>query len=104
VFFKEAQFKDGEPSWLNYLAKNINSKIPVKSGAPKGSYQVIIRFIIDKDGLIISSEPETHWGYGMESEARRVIDKSPRWKPLIMLNEPQNAYRRQPVTFVIEEK
>ena len=104
IFYQEAQFQDGENSWKNYLAKNIKSKVPVKNGAPKGSYQVIIRFIIGVDGSIISAAPETHYGFGMEQEVRRVIENSPAWKPLVMLGKKANAYRRQPITFVVEEK
>lgn len=104
LFYKEAQFQNGESSWKNYLSKNVNSKVPVKNGAPKGAYQVIIRFIIGIDGTVISAEPETHFGYGMEQEARRVIGNSPKWKPMTMLGKTANAYRRQPITFVVEEK
>lgn len=104
IFYQEAQFQDGENSWKNYLSKNMKAKVPVKNGAPKGSYQVIIKFIIGVDGSVISAVPETNYGFGMEQEARRIIENSPAWKPLIMFGKKANAYRRQPITFVVDKK
>lgn len=104
IYFREAQFKEGEQDWKEYLAKKMKAKTPVQRGAPKGSYQVIVRFMIDKEGIVTNATAETHFGYGMELEALRVISNSPKWQPLVILNKAENAYRRQPITFVVEEK
>ncbi|MEJ7627095.1 MAG: energy transducer TonB [Ferruginibacter sp.] len=86
-----------------FLGINIKSKVPIKKEAPNGTYKVIIRFIIDAKGKISGIRPETSLGYGMEDEVMRVIKKSPKWIPAIWLNKPVNAYRRQPLTFVVSE-
>ena len=104
IFSREAAFDGGEKVWIRYLQKNIKAEIPVKRGAPGGTYQVIIRFMVSKDGNIKNAEAETHFGYGMELEALRIIQDSPKWIPAILLNEEINAYRKQPITFMVQEK
>jgi len=104
IYAKEAEFPDGNSAWMRFISKNLNTQVPIKNGAPNGSYQVIVLFMIDKNGEVSYLKPETNHGYGMEEEAMRVIRNSPRWNPLISLGEAKNAYRRQPVTFVVTGK
>lgn len=104
VYAKEAEFPGGSDAWIRFLSKNLNTKVPVKNGAPNGTYQVIILFMINKKGDVTIIKPETNMGYGMEEEAIRVIRNSPRWHPLILLGDFKNAYRRQPVTFLVTDK
>ena len=40
----------------------------------------------------------------MEEEVMRIIKKGPKWIPAMQNGRPVNAYRRQPVTFMVEEK
>ena len=60
--------------------------------------------MIDQNGEVVNLKPETNHGYGMEDEAMKVIRNSPPWNPLISLGKTGNAYRRQPVTFVVTGK
>ncbi len=101
----DAQFPGGMEGWAAYLQKNLDSNIPVKKGAPPGRYRVIIKFAISKDGSLSDFQPETNFGYGMEDEFIRVLKNSPKWQPAILLNgQPANAYKQQPVTFVVDGK
>lgn len=104
IYAKEAEFPDGGNAWLHFVSKNVNTQVPIKNGAPNGTYKVVILFVVDKNGETTNFKPETNHGYGMEEEAIRVLRNSPRWDPLISLGEPKNAYRRQPVTFIVEGK
>ena len=99
----EAEFKGGFEGWRKYLVKSLNSNVPIKNGAPIGEYQVIVRFIVSKTGAISDVEVETAHGYGMEQEVKRIITKGPDWQPAQQNGKPVNAYRRQPVTFVVEQ-
>lgn len=103
TFSKTAEFPGGLEAWQKYLIQNVKTKIPIKRGASKGSYMVIVRFRIGMDGIIYNIEPETNFGFGMEEEVMRVIKKSPKWSPEISFNESTIAYIRQPVTFEITE-
>ncbi|MFL5810467.1 MAG: hypothetical protein ACJ749_13165 [Flavisolibacter sp.] len=104
VYMKEAEFPEGDDAWLAFLSQNLKTNVPVKNNAPAGVYKIVISFVVATNGKVTDIKPETNFGYGMEDEAVRVIKKSPRWKPLILLGETQNAYRRQPITFLVSDK
>jgi len=97
----EAEFPGGSSGWIEYLQKNLKADVPVRKKAPNGTYKVIVRFIVSKDGTISDIQPETDLGYGMEAEVMRVIRKGPKWIPAKQNGRPVNAYRRQPITFVV---
>ena len=99
----EAAFPGGEAAWRRFLEKNLNASTPVDNGAPEGSYQVIVRFIVSKDGSISDVQAESKHGYGMEDEAVKIIKKGPKWTPALQNGRNVNAYRRQPITFVVQE-
>jgi len=40
----------------------------------------------------------------MEEQAINCIKKGPKWKPALQNGRNVNAYRRQPVTYVVEEQ
>ena len=99
----EASFPGGESAWRRYLQNNLDANTPVDNGAPEGTYQVIVRFIVSKDGSISDVVAETSFGHGMESEAVKIIKKGPKWTPALQNGRNVNAYRRQPITFVVAE-
>ena len=100
----DASFPGGERAWANYLRKNLDANVPVDNGAPAGTYTVIVRFIVDKQGNISDVRPMTKHGYGMEDEAVKIIKKGPAWEPAVQNGRKVNAYRSQPITFVVEEQ
>jgi len=99
---KEAYFIGGEKAWARFIAENVNPNVPVKKKAPAGNYTVIIQFIVNKDGTL-DIEPLTNLGYGMEDEVIRVIKKSPLWIPAEQDGKKVRAYRKQPITFNVED-
>ncbi|HEU4861504.1 MAG TPA: energy transducer TonB [Chitinophagaceae bacterium] len=99
----EATFPGGEGAWRKYLEKNLNPNVPVENGAPIGIYTVIVQFIVDKNGKISDLKTLTNFGYGMEQEVLRIIQKGPSWSPASQSKRPVKAYRKQPITFVIED-
>lgn len=98
---KEAEFANGLGGWRKYLERNLNASVPNNNGAPAGTYTVIIKFIVSKNGKVSDVQAETKHGYGMEGEAISTIKKSPDWKPAIQNGKPVNAYRRQPITYLV---
>ena len=100
----EAYFAGGEASWLSYLQQNLNPSVPVDKEAKAGIYTVYIQFVVDIDGKISDVKPLTKHGYGMEAEVMRILRKSPLWIPAIQHGRKVRAYRKQPVTFQIEEE
>ena len=100
----EAQYPGGEASWRKFLEKNLNPSTPVDNGAPAGSYTVWVQFIVDKEGNVSDIRPLTSQGFGMEQEAVRVLKKATKWVPAIQNGRNVKAYRKQPITFVVEEQ
>lgn len=100
----DASYPGGIESWRDFLAKNLNASTPVMNGAPIGRYNVFVQFIVTKDGEIADIKPLTRHGYGMEEEVIRIIKKTGKWNPAIQNGRPVNAYRKQPVTFEVEDE
>ncbi|MBN8667103.1 MAG: energy transducer TonB [Chitinophagales bacterium] len=100
----EASFPGGERAWANYLRKNLDPNVPVDNGAPAGTYTVTVQFIVDKQGNISDVRALSKHGFGMEDEAVKIIKKGPSWEPAVQNGRKVNAYRRQPITFVVEEQ
>lgn len=100
----EAAFPGGQAAWVKYLRNNLNANIANDNAAPAGTYKVIVRFIVSKDGLISDVVAETKLGYGMEDEAVKIIKKGPKWTPALQNGTNVNAYRRQPITFVVADE
>ena len=100
----EAYYPGGTERWLQFLQANLNSNIPIKRKAPVGTYTVYVQFIVDKEGKISDITPLTNHGFGMEEEVIRVLRRSPRWRPAIQDGRKVKAYRKQPITFVVEDE
>lgn len=98
----EAAFPGGEAAWRNYLQKNLNGSVPADNGAGEGTYTVIVKFVVSRDGSLSDISCENDPGFGTCQEAIRVIKKTKNWTPAIQNGRNVNAYRRQPVTFLVE--
>jgi protein TonB len=100
----EASFPGGDGAWRKFLERNLRGDVASEGGAPSGTYTVVVQFVVDKEGNVSDVKALTSHGYGMEDEAVRVIKKGPQWKPAIQNGRNVKAYRRQPITFQIEEQ
>lgn len=99
----EASYPGGQSAWKSFLQHHLNSEVPNNHGAPLGLYTVVVKFVVGTDGNLADIVTETNPGYGMAEEAIRVIKASGKWNPAIQNGKPVNAYRRQPLSFVVEE-
>ena len=100
----EATFSGGERAWRKYLEQNLNPNVPVENGAPIGIYMVVVQFIVDKSGAVSDIKALTNFGYGMEQEVIRIMKQSPVWTPANQNHRTVKAYRKQPITFVVEDE
>jgi len=99
---KDASFPGGNSGWSSFLVKKLAGFNPADNGAPKGRYQVIVRFIVSKEGRISDLEAETNLGFGMEKIVLQLMTESPLWEPAILNGKKVHSYSRQPVSFVID--
>jgi hypothetical protein len=99
-------FPKDSSAWESYLRKNIDTMVPVRNKAKKGTYIVVVRFIITKDGTVSDVVAVTNYGYGMEAEVMRVIKKYSRWgwMPAQQDSKPVFEYHTISFTFVVPKK
>jgi len=76
--------------------------VAADNGAPIGIYTVIAQFIVDKEGNVTDIKALTNYGYGLEQEVLRALKLQTHWNPAMQNGQPVKAYRKQPVTFVME--
>lgn len=98
-----AEYPGGQKAWTKYLEDNIDYDLPIRKGAPVGNYQVIVSFVVEKDGSIIDVRPENDFGYSMTDQAVRAIKTSSKWIPAT-LNGVKVIYRtKYSVIFSVSE-
>ena len=99
-----ASFPGGMDAWRIFLAKNLQmpkqAMNKVKGRKPK-TWQVIVRFIVTRDGELKNFWAETRFGNGLEEEALRVLKLSPNWVPGTHKGKNVNSYFRQPFIFMV---
>jgi len=59
----EASFAGGDAAWRKFLEKNLRGDVASENGAPAGIYNVLVQFIVDKDGSLSGAKALTNWGY-----------------------------------------
>ncbi len=100
---QRAQFPGGNTEWLNFLDKAIDFSTIEKNKAPEGSYTVIADFIVEINGKIANIKPLNDPGYGMASEATRVLKLSPLWIPGKQNGILVRSEQKQPIVFKISK-
>ena len=89
--------------WVKFLTRNLDPETPTRNNAPVGRYTVVVQFVVDKEGNVSDIKALTNHGYGLEAEAIRVLKKAPKWKPAIQNGYEVKAYRKQLITFDVQE-
>jgi len=97
------QFTGGEDAWRKYLQANLKANTPVDEGWKAGKYTVIIKFIVRTDGTVSDIKAETFAGTKTARHCIDIIKNAPTWTPAVQNGRKVNAYKRQPITFLIEE-
>ena len=97
----EASFPGGDAGWKRYLERNLNPSTPSDNNAPAGSYTVIVKFIVSRDGSLSDVQCVQDPGYGTCEEAIRVIKRGPKWAPGRQNGHDVISWRQQPITFVV---
>jgi periplasmic protein TonB len=95
----ESDFPGGIAAWYRYLTKNLVYPDEAVSAEVQG--QVVVRFIVDKEGNV--SEVEAISGPNeLKDAAVTVIKKSGKWNPAIQNGRKVKSYKSQPVNFKLE--
>ena len=93
----ECTLPDEAERLKQYLLKNLDANTPKKNKAKPGTYEVIVQFIVSKDGTTSDVTPLTSMGYGMEADVVLVVKKGPRWLPARQNSNIVKPYRTSAV-------
>src|SRR5450432_1374310 len=95
----ESEYPGGIAAWYRYLSKN--PVYPDEAVSAEVQGQVVVRFIVDKEGVV--SDVEAVSGPNeLRDAAVRVIKKSGSWNPAIQNGRKVKSYKSQPVNFKLE--
>ena len=99
----EAEFPGGAAAWGNYLRMNLNANMPVDERWKTGTYKVMVRFIVAKDGTVSDVITENYAGSKTAEMCVDIIKKGPKWLPGKQNDLVVTSYKKQPITFVVAE-
>jgi periplasmic protein TonB len=94
---KESEYPGGLKAWSKYLLGNLKYPDRAMNGNFQG--QVVVRFIIDKEGFVIEPVISGSVEYSIDAEAIRIIKKSGKWQPAFQNGHVVKSYKQQPINF-----
>src|SRR5450631_3458861 len=97
----ESEYPGGAAAWMRYLNRNFVYPDEAVSAEVQG--QVVVRFIVDKEGVV--SDVEAVSGPNeLRDAAVRVIKKSGSWTPAVQNGRKVKSYKSQPIVFKLESQ
>jgi protein TonB len=98
---KKPKFPGGMTSLQSYINRCL--KYPQVSRENNSQGRVIVRFIIDSNGIVISPQVVRSSGdFYLDMEAVRVIESMPKWKPGKHKGKPVCVYFTMPIVFSLK--
>jgi TonB family protein len=97
----ESEYPGSQAAWATYLNKHLHYPDEAVNNEIQGD--VIVRFIVDKEGSV--SEVEALSGPSeLKGEAIRTIQNSGKWKPAVQNGHLVRSYKIQPIKFRLERQ
>src|SRR5450631_2013284 len=97
----ESEYPGGAAAWMRYLNRNFVYPDEAQNAEVQG--QVVVKFIVDKEGVV--SDVEAVSGPNeLRDAAVRVIKKSGSWNPAIQNGRKVKSYKSQPINFKLESQ
>ena len=101
VVDKKPKFPGGMTSLQSFINRSL--KYPQVSRENNSQGRVIVRFIIDSNGIVISPQVVRSSGdFYLDMEAVRVIESMPKWKPGKHKGKPVCVYFTMPIVFSLK--
>lgn len=91
------KYDDGNTEFISYVIDNLNYPSSAKEKGIEG--QVVVVFVIDKDGSVIDAKVVKSVDTEIDAEALRVIQNSPKWTPAVHKGENVKVRRTVPINF-----
>ncbi|HVW16546.1 MAG TPA: M56 family metallopeptidase [Mucilaginibacter sp.] len=96
------QFPGGTNEFMKFLGKNIHYPAVMREKNIQG--QVLISFIVEKDGRLDDFKIAKDIGYGAGKEALRVLAMSPKWEPGIQNGHKVRTAFTVPINFALQKE
>ncbi len=93
------EYPGGMDAFSDYISKNL--KYPEIARLLKVNGKLLISFIIEKDGKVTNVIPKNRIGAGCETEAVRLFETSPAWKPGIQNGREVRVIWYVPISFAL---
>jgi TonB family protein len=93
------QYPGGISNLYKYLSAHI--KYPVIAKQKNFQGRVIISLIVEKDGSISNAKVEHGVSEELDSEALRLVNSCPKWKPGTLKGKPVRVQRTLPLNFML---
>ena len=90
-------FPGGMSALMKYLADNVKYPVDAQENGLQG--RVIVSFVVERDGSITNVQAVRSVYPSLDSEAVRVVEAMPRWKPGKLNGLPVRVKYNVPVTF-----
>lgn len=105
VFTKvELEASTNPKTWAEHVKKNTQLPDSILKIIPPGTYKINVQFIVDKHGNIGQVKANNDPGYGLAKRAVKIISSYPgTWQPASQCGRNVNAYKVQPVVFIIPD-
>lgn len=92
-----AMFPGGDQGLMKYLATNIRYPAAAQENGASGT--VIVKFVVNKDGMISDVEIVKGVDQDLDREALRVVRRMPKWQPGKNNGQPVKSIITLPVSF-----
>lgn len=97
LFYQPASFPGGVKALAKYLKENL--EYPQKAIKDNISGQVVVQFVVQKNGRITDVAVYKSVDPLLDKEALRVVKAMPPWEPAYFGGDLTEFYARQPITF-----
>ncbi len=95
------QFPGGDKAFQKFMHQNLRQPDDIAAGQ---QIRVLVRFVVDKNGVITEAQIIGAGRKDLDKEVMRVVGKMPDWIPGKQKGEPVAVYFNLPVTFVAQEE
>ena len=105
IFTKvEIEANTNPKAWTEHVKKSTQLPDSALENIPSGTYKINVQFIVDKHGNIGQVKAKNDPGYGLAKRAEKIISSyNGTWQPANQCGRSVNAYKQQPITFIVSD-
>jgi TonB family protein len=101
VVEKQPEFEGGMPAFRRYITNEMKYPLSARQRGVEG--RVDVQFVVEKDGSLSDVKAIKGIGAGCDSEAVRVVQSAPSFKPGMQNGKPVRVRMVMPVIFQLNE-